>query len=136
MARGGSLRVGVYIPAELADSLEEIVRGEGLPSISRAVQEALRLYVAERSWRAGGEVVGAIGLVYDHEVAGADEALTDVQHRYLDVIASTVHVHLDERNCLLVIVVRGDAGRVRSLLGDVEGIRGVKAARLMILPRK
>lgn len=128
------LRVGVYIPRELAEKVEAIMSEVGVSAFSRVVQEALQLYIAEHSWRVEREVVGAIGILYDHEVEGVDELLTDIQHKYLDVVLTAVHVHLDPRNCLLVVVVRGGSSRIKSLLGELERAKGVKATRLMLLP--
>ena len=71
--------------------------------------------------------------MYSHEVGHADEELTDVQHNYLDVILSSLHVHLDKENCMLIIVVRGDSGRLKSLLESISRVRGVKVARPLLL---
>lgn len=130
------LRVGVYIPKDLAEKLAALMRGSGLDSMSKLVQEALRLYVAEHSWMVGGEVVGAVGVVYDHEVSRVDEELTDLQHRYMNVIVAATHVHLDQRNCLLIIIVRGPSGSVKDLISSIEGLRGVKIVRLMLMARE
>lgn len=55
---------------------------------------------------AGEDVVGGVGIVYDHEVGHADDEIMDIQHRHLEVIAPSLHVHLDAENCLLIIAVR------------------------------
>lgn len=129
------LRVGIYVPKDLADKLLVLMRDLGVDSISKVVQEALRLYVAEHSWRIGGEVVGAIGVLYDHEVGHVDEELTDLQHKYMNTIIVATHVHLDQRNCLLIIIVKGSSEAIKELIGDIEKKRGVKAVRLMLIPK-
>lgn len=127
------IRFGVYIPEDLGRELEVCMRRLGIGSKSRVVQEALRLFIAEHRWRLSGSVVGAIGVVYSHGVGHADEELTDIQHNYLDVILSSLHVHLDKENCMLIIVVRGDSGRLKSLLESISRVRGVKVARPLLL---
>jgi len=135
MGSGKPLRIGVYIPGELADRILEIMRITGIASISRVVQEALWLYVSEHSWKTEGEVVGAVGVLYDHEVKHSNEVLTDLQHRYMDVVVTATHIHVDERNCLLLIVVRGGSGRIKALVNDIENVDGVKMVRLMLMSR-
>lgn len=130
------LRVGVYIPRDLAEKLSEIMRDQGVDSFSRIVQESLRLYIAEHSWRTEEEVVGAIGVLYDHEVYHVDEELTDVQHRYLPVIVASTHVHLDQRNCLLIVIVRGFSSTIKEFVSSVEKIKGVKLVRLMLMSKQ
>lgn len=127
------MRVGVYIPEDLAEELTVVMREKGITSISKVVQEALRLYVAEHGWRGREKATGIIGVFYDHEAAHVDEELTDIQHKYLDTVISTMHIHLDEKNCLLAIAVKGSQDRVKELVGNLEKIRGVKLIRLMLI---
>lgn len=130
------LRVGVYIPKDLAEKLLEIMKDMGIDTLSRIVQESIRLFIAEHSWRIGGEVVGAIGVLYDHEVSNVDEELTDIQHRFLSIVISSMHVHLDERNCLLMIIVRGSSDTIKKFVSSIEKIKGVKLVRLTLIPRQ
>lgn len=71
------------------------------------------------------EVAATISLVYDHHVPNLNAKLTQFQHQALDIITSTVHVHLDERNCLEVLVVRGQYARVRRLADQLISVKGV-----------
>ena len=106
----------------------------GMSSKSKVIQEALRLFIIEQRWRlAEGKVAGVLGVIYDHEVGHADEVLTDIQHKYLDVVISTMHIHLDVRNCMLAIAVRGSAERVRELINEIEKVKGVKLVRPMLM---
>jgi CopG family nickel-responsive transcriptional regulator len=130
------LKVGVYIPGDLAERLLKIMEDTGLSSISKLVQEAIRLFIAEHSWKIGGEVVGVVGVLYDHEVDRVDDKLTDIQHKFLSTIISAVHIHLDERLCLLVIAVRGPSNIVKELVSNIEGVKGVKLVRSMLLPKQ
>ena len=130
------LRVGVYIPKDLEEKLTEIMKDLGVDTISRVVQESVRLFIAEHSWRVGGEVVGAVGVLYDHEVDHVDEELTDVQHRFLPIVVSSIHVHLDEKNCLLVVIVKGSSNSIKELVNSIEKIKGVKLVRLMLMPKQ
>ncbi|HDM23831.1 MAG TPA: CopG family ribbon-helix-helix protein [Candidatus Bathyarchaeota archaeon] len=127
-------KFGVYLTDELYEKLQEYVNKLGVRSKSKLLQEALRLFIVEHQWKLGGNVVGLIGIVYDHEYPDVDNRLTDVQHRYISLIVSTVHIHLDERKCMLAIIVRGDAERIRKLLNDLMNIRGVLLTRQILLP--
>lgn len=130
------LRVGVYIPSDLAEKIAILMKDMGLETLSKLVQEALRLYVAEHSWRIGDEVIGAIGILYDHEVGYVDEELTDLQHKYIEVVVTSTHVHLDQRNCLLVIIVKGLSDTIKRFLSDAEKVKGVKIVRVMLMPKQ
>ena len=127
-------KFGVYLTDELYEKLQEYMDKLSIRSKSKLLQDALRLFIVEHQWKLGGNVVGLIGIVYDHEYPDVDNRLTDVQHRYISLIVSTVHVHLDERKCMLAIIVRGDAERIRKLLNDLMNIRGVLLTRQILLP--
>ncbi len=126
-------RFGVYVPGDLAKDLEACMKTLGLKSKSKLVQEALRLFINEHKWKLRGKAVGIVGVVYDHEAQDVDEKLTDIQHEYLDVIVSSVHVHLDERRCMLAIIVRGSTRKIRELLNEIMKINGVLAIRQLLL---
>ena len=127
-------KFGVYLTDELYEKLQEYVNKLGVRSKSKLLQEALRLFIVEHQWKLGGNVVGLIGIVYDHEYPDVDNRLTDVQHRYISLIVSTVHVHLDKHKCMLAIIVRGNTEKIRKLLNDLMNIRGVLLTRQILLP--
>lgn len=129
----GEAKFGVYLPIDLARQLEGFMRETGIKSKSRLVQEALRVFLLEHAWRSGKAVAGVIGVFYNHEVRGVDEALTDIQHDYLDIILSTLHVHLTRDHCMLAITVRGQTRRIRELVNKLMGINGVIVVRPLLL---
>lgn len=127
---------GVYIPWELAEDLVRVVRESGVGSMSKVMREGLRLYIAEHRWRVGVTSLEPLCPVYDREAGHADEELTDMQHRYLDVTAFSLHVHLDRKSCPLIIAVRGPSESTKSLVDEIERIDGVKVVRLALMPAR
>ncbi len=129
-------RFGVYLPEDLAKELDECMKSMGITSKSRILQEALRLFIAEYKWKNAKSVVGAIGVLYNHEINHIDDVLTDIQHEFLDIIVSALHVHLDKEKCMLLIVVKGDAERVKSLVDSISSLKGVLLVRPLLLEAK
>ena len=126
-------RTGIYIPDELEEKVLNYMKILGLKSKSKLIQEALRSYVIEHEWMSMGRVAGLIGIIYRHDVRGVDDKLTDIQHDYLDIILCHVHVHLSKEKCMLVILVKGDAGRIKKLIEEMHELRGVKLVKPLIL---
>ena len=129
------VRVGVTFPPELLKDFDEIVRKMGYENRSKAVQDAVRLFVSERKWlqEEKGSEAGVLLLLYEHEARGLAGALIDVQHRHLGIICSTMHVHLSETDCLEVIAVRGDVSEIRKLNDELASKRGVKIAKTILI---
>lgn len=128
-------RVSVTLPPELLEDFDEVIRKMGYENRSKAVQDAVRLFISERRWlqEEKGPQAGILMLLYDHEVRGLEDALTDVQHNYSNVISSTMHIHLTERDCLEAIAVKGDASEIRKLSDELSSKRGVKLLKTMII---
>jgi len=129
------VRVGVTFPPELLKDFDEITQKMGYESRSKAIQDAVRLYVSERKWlqEADANQTGVILMVYNHETRGLESDLTNSQHHHSDLISSTMHIHLGEHDCLEVIAVKGKGSEIRHLSDDLATRRGVKILKSMIV---
>jgi CopG family nickel-responsive transcriptional regulator len=129
------VRVGVTFPPDLLKDFDEIISKMGYDSRSKAIQDAVRLYVSERKWiqEENANQTGVILMVYDHEKRGIDSDLTDSQHHHQDIISSSMHIHLGEHDCLEVIAVKGKGSEIRHLSDELTTRRGVKILKSMIV---
>lgn len=129
------IRVGVTFPPDLLKDLDEVIGKMGYESRSKAIHDAVRLFVSERKSLQEDESTqrGVLLMVYDHEVKGLESELTEVQHFYSSLISSTMHVHISKRDCLEAIAVRGKASAIRKLSSQLVTKRGVKILKTMIV---
>lgn len=129
------VRVGVTFPPDLLKEFDEIINKMGYESRSKAIQDAVRLYVSEKKWLREEKTnqTGVLLMVYDHEVKGLQSELTDTQHHHTSLISSTMHIHLSERDCLEAIAVKGKASEIRQLSDELTTKRGVKILKEMIV---
>jgi CopG family nickel-responsive transcriptional regulator len=129
------VRVSATFPPDLLADFDEVIRKMGYENRSKAVQDAVRLFISEHKWQQEerGVRAGVLMLLYDHEVRGVEDALTDIQHHHADIVSSTMHIHLTERDCLEAIAVRGDASEIRRLSNELLSKRGVKILRTMVV---
>jgi CopG family nickel-responsive transcriptional regulator len=119
------VRFGVSLGKDLLDRFDALVADRGYASRSEAFRDLIRGSLVEEEWREGGEVAGAVTLVYDHHKKDLVNRLTDIQHDAHNLIISTQHIHLDHDHCLEIIAVRGraaDAGRLADSLRSVKGV--------------
>jgi len=128
------MRIGVSLPANLLSRFDAIIAQRGYSSRSEGIRDAIRSYIVDYEWLSEekGEKVGVITLIYNHHQRGLVDALTDLQHKFTKHIESSLHVHLDEDNCLEVVLVRGDAKGVKTLVEKMMALKGVKHAKLTI----
>ncbi len=120
------VRFGVAMEDSLLEEFDRYIRRKGYKNRSEAIRDLARNAMVQEAWeQEKGEVIAAVALVYDHEKRGLADKLTDLQHHAVPLIVSTLHVHLDERHCLEVLVLRGKASQVRKLANQILAIKGV-----------
>ncbi|MDH7555876.1 MAG: nickel-responsive transcriptional regulator NikR [Candidatus Methanosuratincola sp.] len=129
----GVERFSISVEPDLVSEFDSIVERLKL-NRSKAIQQAMRLFLSEHYWsEIKGESAGAIVVVFDHSIRLAEDELTELQHSFREVINSVLHIHIDERNCLEIIAVRGKAGKVKELTEALEKSKGVKQIRYTIV---
>jgi CopG family nickel-responsive transcriptional regulator len=134
MNKKGVSRISISLPPDLLDEFDRVIKQMGYDR-SKAIQASIRNFLTENKWmhEEKGIVMGALVMIYDHEVKGLEESLTDTEHLYSSIISSSMHIHLDERNCLEIIAVKGKVESIRDLTQELMRKRGVKQIRLAIV---
>ena len=120
-------RFGVSMDDDLLQTFDRLVSQRGYASRSEAIRDLVRKELVKTEWSdPKAEVVGTVSIVYEHHEHHLSDILTDLQHRHHRSIVSTTHVHLDEHNCLEVIIVRGPSGLVKKIADTLISTKGVK----------
>lgn len=126
-------RFGVSIPDELLAKLDKLAKKKGYSNRSEVLRDLVRDRFVDEEWTAlSGEVVGTVTLVYNHHAHDLSDKLNDLQHSHFKNIVSTTHIHLDEHNCLEVLVVRGKSQQVREIADRLIATKGVKHGKLVM----
>ena len=77
------VRFGVSLEKELLRKWDSLLGSKGYGNRSEALRDLIRADLVKDEWSTGGEVVGAITLVYDHHKRELVTTLTDLQHDFL-----------------------------------------------------
>jgi len=126
----GLVRFGVSIEDKLLKKFDGLISKKGYSNRSEAIRDLIRKNLVEKEWEEKGEVAGGIAIVYDHDQRELVNKVIDIQHNFHEIIISSQHVHLDERNCLEVVIVRGKAENVEKLADALRSLRGVRHCTL------
>src|SRR5438046_8403691 len=120
-------RISISLENALLEAFDQRNSTKGYATRSEAIRDLIRdRLVREQAERAEGEQVAVVTLVYDHHARELAARLIDKQHHHHDLVVSSLHIHLGERNCLEVSVLRGPAPKVRHL---GEGPMAIKSVR-------
>ena len=130
-------RVGVSFEPELLDKFDIMIKKKGYSNRSEAIRDLVRKSIVESDVQdERKDVIGTLTIIYDHNVGDVTNNLLHIQHHHHPEISSTTHIHVDERLCLEVLVVRGKAKDVRALADNIKAVKGVKHGELVITSRK
>jgi CopG family nickel-responsive transcriptional regulator len=126
-------RFGISLEKSLIERFDRLINKKGYANRSEAIRDLIRDSLVTEEWESMiAETVGTITLVYSHDVRELTDNLTDLQHRYHNSIVSSMHIHLDEHNCLEVIVVKGKAKEIKAIADRLIGTKGVKHGKLTV----
>jgi CopG family nickel-responsive transcriptional regulator len=126
------MRIGVSLPDNLLGRFDEIISKRGYSSRSEGIRDAIRNYILNYEWMSEvqGDRIGIISLLYDHDQRGLVNNIIDIQHDNSELTQSSVHVHIDEHNCLEILTLRGDAKDIKAFAEKMMSLKGVKHVKL------
>ncbi|MCD6467705.1 MAG: nickel-responsive transcriptional regulator NikR [Thermoplasmata archaeon] len=127
------IRFGVSLEPDLLERFDTLIEERGYANRSEAIRDLIRKELVEADIEYGrGMVIGTLTIVYDHEAGDVTHKLLHLQHSRHSAVRSTMHIHLDEHNCLEVLVVEGDVEDVRKMAESLRALKGVKYGELSL----
>ena len=127
-------RIGVSLEADLLRQFDRLIGEKGYTSRSEAIRDLIRDALVQRQWTESDgaeERVAVATLVYDHDSSSLAQKLAHIQHENHKAVVSALHVHMDEHNCLEVLVLRGSAKDVVRMGEGLVSTKGVKFGKLL-----
>ena len=125
-------RFGVSLEEDLLAAFDLSIGGQGYQNRSEAIRDLIRDHLIQKKVSNGNaEVIGVVTLVYDHRVHHLSDVLADMQHKAHVAVNASLHIHLDEHNCLEVVVVRGRADKVHEVASRLIATKGVQNGKLV-----
>jgi CopG family nickel-responsive transcriptional regulator len=131
-------RIGVSLDEDLLAQFDKLITKQGYKSRSEAIRDLVRKQLSEEQLEnPKAKAVAAVFLVYDHHSTKLTDSLIDLQHSHTFAdsmqVISSLHIHLDERDCLEIIVLRGQAGEIRKIGESILSMKGVKLGKINVV---
>jgi CopG family nickel-responsive transcriptional regulator len=125
-------RTGVSIETDLLEQFDGLIARRGYKNRSEAIRDLIRESLVSEAIDKNRQVVATLSMIYDHHRPNLSEKLNEIQHHSHGNIMAATHVHLDEDNCLEVVIMRGRSGEVQHLADHMLAMRGVKHGKLVL----
>ncbi len=127
------IRFGISMDGILLGKFDQLIARKGYTNRSEALRDLIRDSIVQSQWEAGSEeTLGTITIVYSHHTRELSDVLNHLQHRYYKSIVSTTHIHMDEHNCLEVLIVRGKGEEIKKISDRLIATKGVKHGKLSL----
>jgi CopG family nickel-responsive transcriptional regulator len=120
------VRFSISLEKELVREFDRYLKTRGYFNRSEAIRDLLRRVIVEEEWQKNEFVYAGITLVYDHTQREVVDKVTDIQHEFHKNIISAQHIHIDEKNCLEIIAVKGKAEEIKKLYNRLEEEKKIK----------
>ena len=130
-------RVTITLDDDLMADLDRMIEQHDYQNRSEAIRDFARagMQQAEQdAGKAGGECVAALVYVYDHAARDLSSRLVNNFHDHHDLSLATLHVHLDNYNCMEITALKGRTADVQHLADHVIAERGVRYGRVVMIP--
>lgn len=131
-------RIGVSLDKDLLAEFDKLVTKQGYKSRSEAIRDLVRGQLSEEQLEnPQAKAVAAVFLVYDHHSTKLTDSLINLQHSHTSAgsmqVISSLHIHLDEHDCLEIIVIRGQVGEIRKIGENILSMKGVKLGKINVV---
>ena len=108
---------------------DEALRRRGYSTRSEAFREAMKEFVDTVEWGLpAGRNALIMAVIYDRDEPKVQ--LSVLRHRY-EEIRTMLHTHIDEVNCLEVLIAEGINSRLKEIVKSVRSIRGIKQIKFI-----
>jgi CopG family transcriptional regulator, nickel-responsive regulator len=126
------IRFGVSLEEALLHNFDSLIKKRKYTNRSEAIRDLIRQELLQKDFEEDREVAGAITFIYDHHQRDLLNKIIDVQHDHQYIIQSSQHIHLDHHNCLEIVAVKGNSGKVKKLADTLKALKGVKHGSLSV----
>jgi CopG family nickel-responsive transcriptional regulator len=129
-------RITITLDDDLMEELDAMIATHGYQNRSEAIRDFARAGMQQAAQEKGksGDCVAALVYVYDHAARDLSRRLVETYHGHHDLALATLHVHLDDDNCMELTALRGPGNEVQHFADHIIAERGVKYGRVVMMP--
>ena len=129
-------RITITLDDDLMEELDAMIAEQGYQNRSEAIRDFTRAGMQQAAHAKGkaGECVAALVYVYDHAARELSRRLMENYHGHHDLALATLHVHLDDDQCMEVTALRGAGDEIQHFADHIIAERGVKYGQVVMIP--
>ncbi|AOW79476.1 CopG family transcriptional regulator [Halodesulfurarchaeum formicicum] len=117
--------VSISMPDSLLERLDAFAEEHGFTGRSEVLREAGRTLMEEFDEKRleDRDLMAIVTVLFDYQTTDVEEALIDLRHEYEDLVASNLHSHVGENNCMELFVLEGDLDEISEFVGRLRATK-------------
>jgi CopG family transcriptional regulator, nickel-responsive regulator len=121
------------LPHDLLEDLDAILGKEESATRSEVLRQAIRIYLIEHKEldKIKDNIIATVTVLYEKK--DQNDGLSRLRHEFSDLITAYLHSHVTSTNCLEVMVIKGPAERLKSLIDRLKENKPVKKIKSSIM---
>lgn len=131
-------RVTISVDKRLLAEFDAYLSRKNYSNRSEGIRDVLREFLGSQTLAAdaAGPCIGCVVYVYNHKERELSSRLVEAQHHHHEVPTATLHLHIDQDDCLEATVLKGTVEEVRRLADQITSQTGVRHGKLHLIPLK
>lgn len=130
---GRIIRKGIAFNNIELKEFDKLIKKKSYKNRSEAIRDLIRKeFIDEKKDNPEERMMASLTIVYGHHEHDVQHNLTHIQHHHPNIIRSTLHVHMDEDNCMEVLILEGKVKNIKSLSDEIIALKGVKHGKLVL----
>ena len=127
--------ISLALPEKLLRELDQTLSQCGYTSRSEAVRDSIRNFISKFKWTSTleGNFIATIMFTYVKENINVG-LLTKIEHEFDDIITTNIHMHLEPKNCLEILVLKGTGKRIRELVSKLSSMKNINNVEFVFIP--
>lgn len=120
------IRFGVSLDSKLLKKFDEYIKNKNYNNRSYAIANLIKKELSKIEPDLNSEITGILAIVYNHHTRELVNKLIELQHHFKGKILSSIHIHLNEQDCLEIIIINGKNIDIKKLNDNIEVLKGIK----------
>ncbi len=123
--------VSISLNAQILKEIDDTQKKFGFSGRSEIIRTAIRMLNEDYKQKEdlSGDIDAVLLVVHNQN---AEDAVTEIKHKFDDVITTHIHNNLKEKKCLEIFIIKGEAERIKKLLNLFQTSKNINYVKLIV----
>jgi CopG family nickel-responsive transcriptional regulator len=122
--------ISISLNENILEEMENSQNNLGFSGRSELIRAAVRMFINEMKTQ--NELTGKInGVLITSHSQDTEHFVTNIKHKYEDIITTQIHSRLENGKCLEVFILEGTAERAKQMLKFLQTHKHIDYAKLL-----